>query len=570
MKADSIFDSYYEGNWSEFAAILEEKVGNYAEAGNVVRLSRAFSYYGAVSLMNSNEFLVSTLYKQMNEEYVDTEEDPRIKASYARFLALYHSFYGRPEDASKYYMEARLFYRQTDWYLDEAIALLESVYWYYLFYNDSSELYSVLGRLKILNNCLDGYFDGELKLLDSITQKNISVEISYSAMFENLHTQSFSMMAKILISFIRLRDAFLTQGEKLLPHKSNVLTQASGFLIKEQQKDCLIIQMLDGMSEVVDMINRRDFRNVDGMMNALRGKVEMFRHPWYREQFNRLQSCFTGIKSNQSVSLRNIPIGDNHIADRISISLFEKCQLSCKNAVFNIDNLGTRIGEELLLYLATRNNLQVHKEVLVELFFPDEAVEKSYNRLYVNIHRLNKALQEHFRFLDGSGFIFIKHGIACINADILEDIDVEKYRKVLSVANQLWINDREASIELMQQAAGMYCGDVAPGFYYLDWLEDYRMELKNMQTKALHRIFRYYQSRHIPNACSDAFYSLIELDPLNEDYYIGYINCILEDERDAEAINLYNQYENRLKKELGLSPSAKLKSLITRICEVGQ
>lgn len=564
MKTDNIFNCYYEGHWNRLIAILDEQVGHDAESGNIARLSRAFSYYGIVHLMNSNDFLVSTLFKQINEEYRDKEEDPRIKASYARFLAMYYSFCGQPEDASKYYMDASLFYRQTDWYWDEAITLLESVYWHYLFFGDGSAFYSALGRLERLNYRLDGYFDGDLKLLNSIKRENISLEISSSVAVDNPSIQSASILTRFLVSFIRLRDAFLISGKSLLPCKSDALTHVLGFLFKEQQ-DCLIIQLLEEMSAMVERMIRKDFRSVEGKMNVLRAKLELFKHPWYRAQLSKLLSHLDDIKSNQSVSSKIIPTEGCHSADRISISLFEKCHLSCKDIVINIDNLKIRTGKELLLYLVTRNNLQTHKEALLELFFPDEAVEKSYNRLCVGIHRLNKALQEHFESLNGNGFIFIKQGIICVSPDALEEIDTHRYRKILSVANQLWSNDKEASVELMEQAVGMYSGDIAPGFYYLDWLEDYRFELRNMQTKALHRIFQYYRSRNIPDACSEAFYSLIELDSLNEDYYMEYIDYILKDGRNAEALNLFQQYETHLKKELGLSPSLKLKSLIARI-----
>lgn len=60
-------------------------------------------------------------------------------------------------------------------------------------------------------------------------------------------------------------------------------------------------------------------------------------------------------------------------------------------------------------------------------------------------------------------------------------------------------------------------------------------------------------------------HSLVELDSLNEDYYIEYIDYILKDGRGVEAMNLYHQYQICLKKELGLTPSLKLKSLMSQM-----
>jgi DNA-binding SARP family transcriptional activator len=202
-----------------------------------------------------------------------------------------------------------------------------------------------------------------------------------------------------------------------------------------------------------------------------------------------------------------------------------------------------RLGNELLLYLASRNNLQAPKEVLVEVFFPERDISRSYNQIYVNIHRFNKAFKEKFPALGGIDFIFIRQGIVYINNDILEEVDTQKFRKIMSVAGQLWLNDKDAAIELMEQAADMFSTDIAPGFYYLDWLDEHRTSLVNMQLKALSRIFHYHMQKGSAGACSEAFYNLIELDPLNEDFYIEYIRYILKDGRDAEAMNLYRRYE---------------------------
>ena len=504
MNNDNIFISCHKGDWKELADLLEEQISQYAESGNVVLFCRALSYYGVSSLLNGNDFSASTLYKQISEEYADMEDDPRVKASYARFLALYYSFSNSAE-AAKYYREARILYSQTDWYQDEAMTLLESVYMHYIFSDDRRELYLILGRLEMLNDHLGGYLNKDLMILNSIVQRNITAEANLKGL-EKLDVVGASIMALILLLFIR------------------------------------------------------DSKGLKESINTLRAKAIVFKHPWYSNRFNKLQSQLPDSNSVKSIDLE---------ADRIAISLFDKSLLSSKEIAVGFDSYKSGLGKELLLYLATRSNLQAHKDAIVELFFMDETVEKSYNRLYVNIHRINRELQEHFK-IRSSSLIFIKQGIVYINPDVFGEIDTQKYRKIMSVANQLWANDKEAALELMQQAAAMYSDEIAPGFCYQDWLEDYRLELKSMQIKALHRIFLYHMDKHDSNACTEAFYCLIEQDSLNEDYYIEYTSYLLNESRSTEAKSLYHKYETRLKKELGLSPSFKLKSLIAQICEVDQ
>lgn len=511
MEAYDLFNIYYEGQLSELLGILKEQAAYYAESGDTVRLSRVFSYYGVVNLICGHDFFVSTLLKQVNEEYLHGCEDPRIKASYARFLALCSSFSGRSEDASKYYEDARLLYRQTDWYPDEAVTLLESICWHYLFSDDSDEFYSALERLETLNHHLEGNLKGDLILLHSISKEKSVIEIKGAGVLEKLKMQSSSMMVKVLISFIWPQNALVKPDKNELPY------------------------------------------------------AEIFRHPWYKDRLRELQSRLNGIKNIQNGSQGVTLLKGLDSADRISVNLFDKCHLSCKNTVFKLNSFGTRTGNELLLYLFTQNNMQLHKEVLIELFFPDEEPSKAYNRLYVNIHRLNKALQKQFSFTGNHDFVYIKQGIVCINPDIVEEIDTQKYRKILSVANQLWLNDKETAVDLMKQAIGMYSGDIAPGFYYVDWLDSFRLELKNMKIKALTRMLQFYRDKANGQAYTEVFYSLIELDSLNEEYYIEYIDYILKDGRDVEAVNLYNQYQTRLDKELGLTPSLKLTNLMSRV-----
>lgn len=510
MEVDDLFKLYYEGQLDALSGILKERAAYYAEAGDTVRLSRVFSYYGVVNLICGHDFFVSTLFRQVSEEYLHACEDPRIKASYARFLALCSSFSGSPEDAAKYYADAKLLYRQTDWYQDEAVTLLESLCWHFPFSHDFNGFYSAVERLEALNQHLEGCLEGDLLLLHSISEEKGAIEIKDSRVLEKLKTQSISMPVKILISFLRPRDYLPAPEKSQLPYG------------------------------------------------------EIFRHPWYKDRLKELQARSGAIKS-ASAGEKAALLKDGDWEEGISVSLFEKCHLKFKDSVFNLNSFGTRIGNELLLYLFTQNNLQVHKEILIELFFPCEEPEKAYNRLYVNIHRLNKALRKHFGFPENCDFAYIKQGIVCINSAAVDEIDTQKYRKMLSVANQLWINDKEAAAELMNQAVGMYSEDIAPGFYYADWLESFRLELKNMQLKALTRMFQFHRDKGDSQACAEAFYSLIGLDSLNEEYYVDYIGYILKDGRSIEAVNLYNHYEALLKKEMGLTPSIKIKNLISRV-----
>lgn len=544
MDIDAIFEHYSRGALKDFFPIVEKRMEDCAGIGDLVQLSRSFAYYGAANLVISNDFPVSTLYRQIQQEYAQTSlDDPRIKASYARFLGLYSAFNGKTEEASGYYSDTRTLYLQTDWFADEAIALLEGACWHYIFLEDLAGYYTILERLDALNSHLGGYLTQDLNVLRSFTRDNGILHFSYIK-----HNElALSLPVKILVGFTELGAAITDADRK------NCLEQAVTGL---EKINCPIAQILDEMQK---LSRSGPKNNLDRQKHcaAIKTKSELFRHPWFKAEACRIWEFIKNSDPKQFADEKTVEV------QRFSIHLFKNCEISFNGRIYDLNSFETRKGNELLLYLLTKNNLQVPKEAVAEVFFTDELPDKAYNRLYVNLHRLNKNLRSHFKQFDADDFIYIKKGIVCINPGIIDEIDTHKYRKILSVANQLWLDDKEAAVEVMYKAIGIYSEEIARGFYYSDWLEEYRQELKNMQIKALEKLFAWHLEKDESKPCSEAFYSLIALDPVNEDYYIQYMKYILRDGHSVEAANLFQRYKKVLEKELGLCPSFELQDLIS-------
>ncbi|MDW7673643.1 MAG: bacterial transcriptional activator domain-containing protein [Bacillota bacterium] len=188
-----------------------------------------------------------------------------------------------------------------------------------------------------------------------------------------------------------------------------------------------------------------------------------------------------------------------------------------------------------MLYLLLAPQNKVHKEVVIEEFFGGDNINKLVNRLYVTIHRVNRSLERYLKITYDKPLLYIDKGVVFLNQELVEGIDVQAYRKLLSVANQLWLNDQEAAIELMAKAVNMFSSEIVPELMYLDWLELYRRELQNIQEKALVRLASYYMDRGKETLCHETFLELLRIQPQREEYYAKYIKYLLGEGRQVEA-----------------------------------
>lgn len=592
MEKDRVTDLYAAGKWLELSALLEGSISYRAEIGDEVQFARALSYFGITHLFLADRHILSTIHKQIYDEYVRKPEDIRIKASFSRFLALYCTFAGKTEEAAIYYEESYNDYSELDWYMDEAFMLLESIYWFGLFHSERGMLYRGVERLERLNDKLSGALSAEISLLKKLmasplipVQKSgpLPEEINPFLTGERALPTLHSRLFYLLCSCMGILTDLMSAERKLAEEEAALLDSLGSLPGYDTLHKYPVPELLDG---VVSMIRQAAGRNWECLQQAIEmhlGKAELFCHPWYKAQLHWIYSILQRKRAdiNRSVLhrqkaeqlfelfgqaprhvLRGV-VGNGAKADQgrngFKVTLFGKFSVERAGKCLDGVNWKHKQPKELLIYLLLNPNGQVSKEVLIEEFFSGNDWEKSLNRLYVAIHRINRALRDSF----GAEVPLVEtqHGSVRLNQELLEEVDVQAYRKLQFLAEPLWMNDREAAVELAVRACQIYSPQVVPEVNYLDWLERHRNQLQALQVRALRKMARYYRDKGDYSLTEETYLQLLSLEPLHEGLHEEYIKYLFMSDRPSEACQWYGKLKRELEREVGVLPSFELSSL---------
>jgi len=586
MENDRIFELYSTGKWLELSLYLEDIISVQAETGDEVQFARVLSYYGITHLFLADQHVLSTIHKQIYDEYIRKPEDVRVRALFSRFLALYCTFAGRIEEASVYYEECYNNYIELDWYMDEAIMLLESIYWFGLFIHERSMLYRGTERLIRLNGKLSGVFSTEIFLLKKLIIAPLIPGQNSGILPEPEEIESFlnsilvlptlnSRLFYLLNSCLGLLSDLINDERKLTKNKAVLMDSLDSL-----SNHCVFEPVSELFNGIVSMIGQAAGHRWESLQQTIEmyiGKIELLCHPWYKAQLHWICSLLqhkmadlSGFvlhrrKAEQLFELfgKSTPDGfssvignEQKIKDEpkgFKVTLFGKFAMQWADKFLEGANWKYKRPKELLIYLLLNPNGQVSKEVLIEEFFPGNDLKKSLNRLYVAIHRINRVLQESFGI--STSLVETQHGNVRLNQDMLEEVDVLAYRKLLSVTDQLWVPDREAAVELAVRACQIYSPQVVPEVNYLDWLEQYRNQLQALQVRALRKIARFYREKEDYSLAEETYLQLLSLEPLHEGLYEEYIGYLIMTNRKSEAHQCYLSFKRELERELGVLPS---------------
>ena len=188
----------------------------------------------------------------------------------------------------------------------------------------------------------------------------------------------------------------------------------------------------------------------------------------------------------------------------------------------------------LLKVLAVTPQHRIHREQLMDLFWPNADSEVAGAALRKAVHFARKAL--------GHGDLISTHGDTVALAPMADlVIDAETFEAAATAAL------RQPSPEACGAAADLYRGPLLPDDLYLDWLETLRTGLAQRHVDLL-RAGKLWQR-------------LIAVEPSDEPAQCALMQAALDAGNRAEAIRLFNQLRQSLKVELGLGPSAEAVAL---------
>nr|WP_250889022.1 BTAD domain-containing putative transcriptional regulator [Mesorhizobium sp. dw_380] len=198
-------------------------------------------------------------------------------------------------------------------------------------------------------------------------------------------------------------------------------------------------------------------------------------------------------------------------------------------------------GAGLVKLLAVTRSHRIHREQVMEAFWPDLDPEAAGANLRKAIHFARRALGAHDLIEQTADVITLAPA-----ADL--EIDLEAFEAAAKLAL------RGSDPAACEMAADLYTGDLLPDDPYVDWFETPRQALRQRYADVL-RAGRLWQR-------------LIAMDPADEQAQCALMQAALDAGNRAEAIRLFNQLSQSLRIDLGVGPGAETVKLYEKALAV--
>ncbi len=196
----------------------------------------------------------------------------------------------------------------------------------------------------------------------------------------------------------------------------------------------------------------------------------------------------------------------------------------------------------LVKLLAISPARRLHREQLMEAFWPDLDFEAAGANLRKAVHFARKTLGAHELIEISSDVVALAPGA---------DVSIDSERFEIAARAALQGGDKAAH----ERAAELYGGSLLPDDIYVDWLDTPRQRLQQRYVELLRG--------------GQLWQRLIALDPTDEQAQCALMQAALDSGNRAEAIRLFKQLRETLHAELGVGPSRATIALYEQALALG-
>ncbi len=231
-------------------------------------------------------------------------------------------------------------------------------------------------------------------------------------------------------------------------------------------------------------------------------------------------------------------------------------QLSVRRGRYLIDASAWRRKKSkvLLAYLALQRRKAVHRDELMQKLWPQSDWQTALNHLSVTVHDLRLVLEPEREDASQSRYLICKDGHYQLVLGPEGTIDAEMFERILESAfPKECVND---GISRIEEAVGIYRGDLLRDLPQEEWYLDERHRLKQLYLSGLERLGRLYELKGDLDSAVATYHSVLSIDNCREEIHRALIKIYSNTDRNKCAIDQYRACVKALQKELGLIPEA--------------
>ncbi len=228
-----------------------------------------------------------------------------------------------------------------------------------------------------------------------------------------------------------------------------------------------------------------------------------------------------------------------------------------------IDNWSSRKGTHIFKYLLMNQEHPIHKEVLMEQFWPDSDAESQRNNLNVAIYGLRQVLRD-----TDSDFSHVLFQNDCyfLNPEVDIWIDADAFNTRYMSAQRLAQQGKDDSAITEYSAAEMlYEGTFLPEDTYENWTDILRQKLQMDYLDTLDHLSRHYLETSDYIACVTISQKMIAVESCSEEAHARLMRCYRRQGQVHLALRQYDRYVKILETELSIAPTPAITTLYERI-----
>ncbi len=217
-------------------------------------------------------------------------------------------------------------------------------------------------------------------------------------------------------------------------------------------------------------------------------------------------------------------------------------------------------------YLASKQSQGfVHKEVLMELLWPEEDARKTGKRLNVALSTLRKILEPELRRGELSSYLIRQKDSYRLEITASGSTDVENFLKEVKLAEKNEKKGSEASICHFLDAESCYKGPFLEEDPYMDWCIEERERLNEKYLYVLLRIIRFYDDKKDFTKCIRYANKYLSIDKYTEEIYRDLMVFHFMTGNNSGVIKTFEKCKNNISKELSCPLSQDTFELYKRL-----
>lgn len=212
-------------------------------------------------------------------------------------------------------------------------------------------------------------------------------------------------------------------------------------------------------------------------------------------------------------------------------------------------------ARSLFKILLARRGLQITRQEVAELLWPELDQERAANNLNQAVYSLRRTLEPNLKHASNSIYVKTEGPKIQLNASLIGWVDLEEFKQLYKQAQLT------GELELYEQAAVLYGGDYLPEDLYEDWSVGRRETLRQDWSELLMQMALLYQARGMDEKYRQCLRRVLETDFSHEDSVQKLMRALNEAGRREEALTVYRNFAEKLQKRLGIEPLADTRQL---------